>query len=380
MGLVDAPPTTRGSYTGLETGKVSTQTTRPPAPKKQTQYTVPQGPISPQYQLPGRFDYNGSMSQNYNALLGQNAPTFAGHAATGSSIANQLSSQFLLGNNANASAQHGYDTDIALLNIDRLGNMSNQQSAQRDWDFANKAYDIDYRDFQNNWNFTDQQGHWASVNRAIDTDDINARRHASDIIYGADTRDLANAETGIGLENRLAMQQWREQLATGGAGVNQSLGVQRDVTNQQRDLALAGVGNDRTRLNATYDRDKSGYTNEQRKVDQAHAEQLATLDKHRRDLNLDLERSGLSRDQQQAQVQDRMNNLALQAASMGVQADALARSLQLELERLGLQQAISVGQLMDAKNSNDAARAQLAANLIAQAGAQTAQQAQMHLR
>lgn len=94
------------------------------------------------------------------------------------------------------------------------------------------------------------------------------------------------------------------------------------------------------------------------------AKNKAGIDNTISNLSTDLERSGLTTQEQIARLNDRRSQLEIQAQTYGVQSDQLAAQLTQGLAKLQLDQMMNTGQLMDALNSNNAQAAQVVNQII----------------
>lgn len=89
-------------------------------------------------------------------------------------------------------------------------------------------------------------------------------------------------------------------------------------------------------------------------------------------MNIDLERAGLDRNQQQAQANDGSSSSSSKRAGTTWTGErALQANLQNQLERLGLENQLSTGQLMDAIRNGNTQQQQLAQQIFMQAVANT---------
>jgi hypothetical protein len=150
-------------------------------------------------------------------------------------------------------------------------------------------------------------------------------------VYNNQVRQFLAGGADAEMAKQQREQQMREQLAVGGAGWTQGLTSDKKQSNYQYDATI-------------------------------------------RDLNVDLERKGLDRDQQVAQANDRLKKLKLTAEGLNVSATALQRALQNQIDRLGLNGMLTVGQLMDQQAGANTALGQFSAQITAQAIASLNQQ------
>lgn len=143
-------------------------------------------------------------------------------------------------------------------------------------------------------------------------------------VYNLDARGALAGMQDAGMAQKSREQQMREQLAIGGGGWVQGLRADKEQSDYQYDTTIRGI-------------------------------------------NLDLERSGLNRDQQVAQANDRLAQLKIQAQRYNVSESQLSRQLQNELDRLGLSGMMTVGQLLDQSKRADVSIASFQDQIIKQA-------------
>lgn len=197
-------------------------------------------------------------------------------------------------------------------------------------------------------NFDAQRGMLQS-DYAMRQADLAAGRGANQIDLNSIPRQLAYYDQLGGLQS----QSYDNLLA--------QLGIRREGVQAQSDIDTRGVKSDATARGAF------ATIGTRRKIDDIGGElrrQLGLIGTQEREGGIQLATQRLSNAEQQAKLRDRQSTLQLTAQNYGVQAGQLELQLQQGLTRLGLDQAMSIGELMDALNSNNLQQQQLAGQVV----------------
>jgi hypothetical protein len=195
-----------------------------------------------------------------------------------------------------------------------------------------------------------------------------------DDLYGIDREKYGQ---NVGYQNRLGQFNFRSFGVTKADLARQAAQTQADADRQQRGL--------RSDLTAAGAYTSQGGREGRRDIDTARASQLRGIDLqgqaaqigYERDqagiqntianLTSDFKASGLTTAEQKARLQDRMAALDLKGRELGINGRELASRLEQGLASLNLDQIVSMGQLMDAVTSNNAAQAQWANDVMMKA-------------
>lgn len=239
----------------------------------------------------------------------------------------------------------GYNADLAGLGLDQrlidnerggigrqIGYYTNVDNIQEQQYLANQALQMQLLGFN---------ADYARTNRAGFDQDVLQR-----------DQSLA--------QNKFAEQRAREQmmsdLAAGGATV--SAGARSDSGALKTEL---GFANQTT--NREFERAKLGFTDK----DTGLRSDKAQIENRQKNLLYDRELGKLSNAEQKARLEERGRALDIESERIGVNKEKLAAGLQQGLAALNMQNIASIGQIMDAMNSNNMQQAALARSIFEQA-------------
>ena len=352
---------TSSSVPSIGLGSVPGPSSRPPAVPNSGDLIV---------KTPG-VDYANALTSTFNGLMASNASQMAGFRNSVDAANRQLAYQPALYGNSRNAETNTYNQGMQNLWLNRVGNAIDQNAAQRDNTYYGDVYNNTLKGYLTNYDYVNKQQGFVNRDFVADWDYLNQQQAKSTQDYGFRNEGFDNSLVDAGMAEQARAQQIREQLATGGGGWTSGVRSDKDqsdymLASTQRDVGLnrrasasdyafeqAGIGKDRTKLQTGYDAS------------------IAGLDNQRANMNIDLERAGLDRNQQQAQANDRLQQLQLEAGRYSVDENALQANLQNQLERLGLENQLSTGQLLDAIRSGNTQQQQLAQQIFMQAVAST---------
>ena len=315
--------------------------------------------------------YSAALTSAFNGLMASNAMQMAGFKNNVSAAQRQLLYQPALYNNSTASLRDAYNQGIAELNLNRMGNYADQVATARDATYGTDVYGNTQKSLRTAWDFANQQQGWATRDFLSDWDQVNARQAKAWEDYGIRDRGFEGQLADNAEGRRQREQQIREQLAGGGGGFTQGLRSDRTASDYAFDAGNRDVGLARDKSLSDYNFEQKNVAHDRTNLQTSYDRTIGGLDNDRNKINIDLERSGLDYEQQQAQIRDRMGQLHLAAARFNVDQNALSTNLQRQLERLGLENSLSTGQLLDAIRSGNTQQQQLANQIFAAAVAQT---------
>lgn len=145
---------------------------------------------------------------------------------------------------------------------------------------------------------------------------------------------------------------------------NESAGIREQLANQ-----LLGFDQDRSELDMGYRRDQLGLGNQIA----GERDNLANIgidrDQNRYGLDSTMRDIGLSREELGANYNSTMRDLDIRGGELGLTRDQMAASIQRQLENASLDRFFGVADVMNALNSNDIQRQQLAEQIVRQATA-----------
>lgn len=352
---------TSSSVPSIGLGSVPGPSSRPPTVPNSGDLIV---------KTPG-VDYANALTSTFNGLMASNASQMAGFRNSVDAANRQLAYQPALYGNSRNAEMNTYNQGMQNLWLNRVGNAIDQNAAQRDNTYYGDVYNNTLKGYLTNYDYVNKQQGFVNRDFVADWDYLNQQQAKSTQDYGFRNEGFDNSLVDAGMAEQARAQQIREQLATGGGGWTSGVRSDKDqsdymLASTQRDVGLnrrasasdyafeqAGIGKDRTKLQTGYDAS------------------IAGLDNQRANMNIDLERAGLDRNQQQAQANDRLQQLQLEAGRYSVDENALQANLQNQLERLGLENQLSTGQLLDAIRNGNAQQQQLAQQIFMQAVAST---------
>lgn len=289
-------------------------------------------------------------------------------------------------------------------------------SAQRDHGYRNQGYDIQAQDYRNQYangqanidlDFKQIGVDRDAANRQMgyydDMFGVDLTRYNSDTAYLAGQQVFADGRYALaGRDLALDQQRYDLQGQTSNSVLaqiaNQSAQAERTAMEDRRDTASdATFKGAFTAAGHTWDRGdiaaalgfKQSDLAEQTKQEKINREQQGVMfnrDKldyeqagidymeqtsanaHKRDgLAIDLYESGLSKNEQQARLGDRLRTLDIQAQRLGLDRQQLQNKLDTALRSLNLDRQMSTGQLIDMLNSADVGQRETANRVIAQA-------------
>lgn len=352
---------TSSSVPSIGLGSVPGPSSRPPAVPNPNDIIV---------QTPGA-DYAKSLTDTFNGLMAANASQMAGFGNSVADANRKLAYQPALYGNSRNALTNSYNQGVQNININRIGNAIDQGAAQRDYDYYGDVYNNTLKGYLTNYDFLNQQQGFATRDYSTDWDFLNQQAAKSTEDLGFRDRGFDNQLADAGMAQQARDQQIREAIATGGGGLTQGIGADRKQSNYLFDAAGRDIGLQREQSRSDYGFEQSGISRDRTKLQTGYDRDIAGFDNQRKNMNIDLERSGLDRDQQQAQANDRLGQLRLESERYNVDQDALQANLQNQLERLGLESSLSTGQLLDAIRSGNTQQQQLAQQIFMQAVANT---------
>ncbi len=352
---------TSSSVPSIGLGSVPGPSSRPPAVPNSGDLIV---------KTPG-VDYANALTSTFNGLMASYASQMAGFRNSVDAANRQLAYQPALYGNSRNALTNSYNQGVQNININRIGNAIDQGAAQRDYDYYGDVYNNTLKGYLTNYDFLNQQQGFATRDYSTDWDFLNQQAAKSTEDLGFRDRGFDNQLADAGMAQQARDQQIREAIATGGGGLTQGIGADRKQSNYLFDAAGRDIGLQREQSRSDYGFEQSGISRDRTKLQTGYDRDIAGLNNQRANMNIDLERSGLDRDQQQAQANDRLGQLRLESERYNVDQDALQANLQNQLERLGLESSLSTGQLLDAIRNGNAQQQQLAQQIFMQAVANT---------
>lgn len=352
---------TSSSVPSIGLGSVPGPSSRPPAVPNPNDIIV---------QNPGA-DYAKSLTDTFNGLMAANASQMAGFGNSVADANRKLAYEPALYGNSRNALTNSYNQGVQNININRIGNAIDQGAAQRDYDYYGDVYNNTLKGYLTNYDFLNQQQGFATRDYSTDWDFLNQQAAKSTEDLGFRDRGFDNQLADAGMAQQARDQQIREAIATGGGGLTQGIGADRKQSNYLFDAAGRDIGLQREQSRSDYGFEQSGISRDRTKLQTGYDRDIAGFDNQRANMNIDLERSGLDRDQQQAQANDRLGQLRLESERYNVDQDALQANLQNQLERLGLESSLSTGQLLDAIRNGNTQQQQLAQQIFMQAIANT---------
>lgn len=173
-------------------------------------------------------------------------------------------------------------------------------------------------------------------------------------------RDAGSQATATGAYTSAGHGWDREDIASALGFKLTDLGEQtkQEQTNRQQqgvDYEEAGIRNKRDHLD--YDRQAIEYMST-----------TSDIANNKNNLGFDLQEAGLTKEEQQARLRDRLQSLDIQAQRFGLNRQQLQDKLQTALRQLGLDRQISIGQMTDMFSSTNANYQQLMMQILQQAG------------
>ena len=352
---------TSSSVPSIGLGSVPGPSSRPPTVPNSGDLIV---------KTPG-VDYANALTSTFNGLMASYASQMAGFRNSVDAANRQLAYQPALYGNSRNAETNSYNQGVQNININRIGNAIDQGAAQRDYDYYGNVYNNTLKGYLTNYDFLNQQQGFATRDYSTDWDFLNQQAAKSTEDLGFRDRGFDNQLADAGMAQQARDQQIREAIATGGGGLTQGIGADRKQSNYLFDAAGRDIGLQREQSRSDYGFEQSGISRDRTKLQTGYDRDIAGFDNQRKNMNIDLERSGLDRDQQQAQANDRLGQLRLESERYNVDQDALQANLQNQLERLGLESSLSTGQLLDAIRSGNTQQQQLAQQIFMQAVAMT---------
>jgi hypothetical protein len=256
-----------------------------------------------------------------------------------------------------------------------LAQLQNQAASLGNQQMQNDArYGLSQQALQSAYGFDRERLGLAQQELGIDRNALMRQQGYYDDLYGID-REKFNQN--VGYQNRLGQFNFQSFGVTKADLARQAAQTQADADRQQRGL--------RSDLTAAGAYTSQGGREGRRDIDTARASQLRGIDLQgqaaqigfERDqagiqntianLTSDFKASGLTTAEQKARLQDRLSALDLKGRELGVSGRELSSRLEQGLASLNLDQIVSMGQLMDAVTSNNAAQAQWANDVMMKA-------------
>ncbi len=283
-------------------------------------------PMGPPTAPPGYLD--GGFQNNLSLYNSWYAPQMTGYQNQASNLANQLGAlgagfnQSAAGLNQQfASQQAQNQLGIASIGVD-------QAAIPRQQDYYNALFGIDRDKYNNNMGYQGQL-------KGFSTED-----------YNSVVKQLANQANQINYTADKNIRGVNSQATA--AGSFTSAGTREGIqdVNADRGFGLEANRQQGVQANVGYRRDQAGITN--------------TMN----NLTSDFQAAGLTKDEQIARLNDRQQQLSIQAQQLGLKGDELAGALTSGLAKLNIDQALNVGQLMDSLYSNNAQQQQLAQQIL----------------
>ena len=352
---------TSSSVPSIGLGSVPGPSSRPPTVPNSGDLIV---------KTPG-VDYANALTSTFNGLMASYASQMAGFRNSVGAANRQLAYQPALYGNSRNAETNTYNQGMQNLWLNRVGNAIDQNAAQRDNTYYGDVYNNTLKGYLTNYDYVNkQQGIRESrFRRGLGLPESAAgqvdpglripqrgirqlpgrRRHGRAGTCSADPRAAGHRRRRLDL---------RRPLRQGPVGLHARLYPARCRTEPARFGQRLRVRAGRHRQDRT-------------KLQTGYGASIAGLDNQRANMNIDLERAGLDRNQQQAQANDRLQQLQLEAGRYSVDENALQANLQNQLERLGLENQLSTGQLLGAIRNGNAQQQQLAQQIFMQAVANT---------
>lgn len=295
------------------------------------------GPMGPPSQLgsyggTSPYGYGGSqLAQNWQMYAGLGAPQIAQLQNQQALLGLQLGTQGQQYANQQQQLQDSYGYDTARLGLEQQGIGIDQAAAQRQQSYYDQLFGVDREKYQQAMGYT---GDLKGFSREDFQNTLNRlANQATQTRYTADSnvKDLQSDLAAAG-----------SFTSAGGRRKRGDIYANRDF--QLTDLARQVQGTD-----IGFRRDQAGFDNT-----------MANL-------TSDFKAAGLTNQEQQARLGDRLQQLDLQAQGLGISRQELDSRLQTGLTTLNLNNTVSVGQLMDAMSSNNAQQQQWANSIVMQA-------------
>jgi len=286
--------------------------------------------------------------------------------------------------------QNQYRNGQANIDLDYAGNRVEQNAARRQQGYYDDMYGIDQQRYNaamayqsGNQQFADGRFRIAGSDLALDDRTygiagerygLQGQTHTSVLAQIANqaamaqrdafegNRDAASKATGAGAFTSAGHGWDREDIASALGFQLTDLGEQtkqEQVNRQQQGLDYdeAGIRNERDHLD--YERQAIEYMST-----------TSDIANNKNNLTFDLQEAGLTKDEQQARLQDRLQTLDIQAQRFGLNRQQLQDKLQTALRNLGLDRQISQGQLADMLSSTNFSLSQLGMSILQNAGLQ----------
>ncbi len=352
---------TSSSVPSIGLGSVPGPSSRPPTVPNSGDLIV---------KTPG-VDYANALTSTFNGLMASNASQMAGFRNSVDAANRQLAYQPALYGNSRNALTNTYNQGMQNLWLNRVGNAVDQGAAQRDNTYYGDVYNNTLKGYLTNYDYVNKQQGFVNRDFVADWDYLNQQQAKSTQDYGFRNEGFDNSLVDAGMAEQARAQQIREQLATGGGGWTSGVRSDKAQSDYMLDATKRDVGLNRRASASDYAFEQTGIGKDRTKLQTGYDASIAGLDNQRANMNLDLERAGLDRNQQQAQANDRLQQLQLEAGRYSVDENALQANLQNQLERLGLENQLSTGQLLDAIRNGNTQQQQLAQQIFMQAVANT---------
>lgn len=298
--------------------------------------------------------YQASLQNGYQTGMLNNAGTLAGLQLQsnlgGASLVN-YGAQY---DNQRQADQDTYNNQVASNNLNAIGNLQQQAAIPRQ---------IAYTDAT----FGNQAGRYGDQ-----TNYINAQ-------YGYNDQDLAQTTGYLGTSGTLADQLMGIQNQGANITDQDALRNARYTTEASgAGTTAAAYGANLGSANATYQNALAGNANtnagthnslnyQQSQATLNHTEKAADLGDQQSALNYGINQDNLDAKEKDAQSGDELGQLKLAGAQLGLNADALKSGLDHAITSLNLQGQMTTAQILTDLGSNNAQKAQLAANIVQQA-------------
>lgn len=280
---------------------------------------------------PGYGPTYNAQRDTANMLAQFNAPALAQLQSQQSLLGLQMGVQGQQYANQQQQLRDSYGYDTARLGLEQQGIGIDQAAASRQQDYYNALYGIDREKYQQAMGYT---GDLKGFSREDFQNTLNRlANQASQTRYNADS----------------SVMDLQGDLAAAGAFTSAGGRRKRGDIYAARDYQLTDLARQVQGTDIGFRREQAGFDNT-----------MANL-------TSDFKAAGLTNAEQQARLGDRLKQLDLQAQGLGISRQELDSRLQTGLTTLNLNNTVSVGQLMDALSSNNAAQAQWANSIVMQA-------------
>lgn len=235
-----------------------------------------------------------------------------------------------------------YQNQLAQLGLQQQGNAIDQGAIGRQQSYYDQLYGLDQSDAGRNTAYQQQLANFLNQQYGVTTG-----VHSSVLQQLASQASQFKNQAGRSIEDN--------NSANAATGSYTSAGHRQQDVRTGQDLAYQ-LANNKQQTS----QENLGFLNSTIEKNKGQAGIANTI----AGLGSDLARSGLSHSEQEAQLQDRHQQLELQAQGFGLTGQQYATTLSQGLAALNLNQSINIGQLMSAASSTNLQQQQLAIQII----------------